>query len=180
MGALPFHELIATEVRGRIPVDAREHASVEEFLERFDQLASPFDEYADPVHVTASAIVVGERGVVLHRHKRLGLWLQPGGHIDPGESPWEAALREAGEETGLPVSWPERDGAQPLIHVDVHPGPRGHRHLDLRYLVHAADADPAPGADESQDVRWFPWDEAIEIADDGLRGILRVLAPPPA
>jgi len=44
--------------------------------------------------------------------------------------------------------------------------------------VQAAAVDPAPGAEESQDVRWFAWDEAIEIADDGLLGILRVLAPP--
>ena len=39
-----------------------------------------------PTHVTASGIVVGRRGTVLHRHKRLGIWMQPGGHIDAGES----------------------------------------------------------------------------------------------
>ena len=67
------------------------------------RLAAPFDQDADPVHVTGSAIVVGPRGVVLLKHKRLGLWLQPGGHIDAGETPWDAALREAREETGLDV-----------------------------------------------------------------------------
>ena len=51
--------------------------------------SDPFDEHADPIHVTGSAIVVGRRGVVLLTHKRLGIWLQPGGHVDAGEAPWD-------------------------------------------------------------------------------------------
>ena len=173
---------VTAQVRGREPVDDRERASIEEFLRLAAQLTSPFDEHADPVHVTASAIVIGERGVVLHLHKRMGLWLQPGGHIDPDEPPWEAALREAREETGLPVRWPAStpDGAPALAHVDVHDGPRGHRHLDLRYVVHAEPVDPAPGEGESQEVRWFGWEEAIATADAGLRGALIALRPPTA
>jgi hypothetical protein len=103
-----WRALVRASVAARRPVDARERDSIAEFLNRFDALAQPFDEHADPVHVTASAIVIGPRGVVLHRHKRLGLWLQPGGHIDTGEAPWDAALREAREETGLPVGFPGR------------------------------------------------------------------------
>jgi 8-oxo-dGTP pyrophosphatase MutT (NUDIX family) len=61
------------------------------------------DEHADPVHVTASAVIVGPRGVALHRHKALGTWVAPCGHIDPGETPSDAAVREAAEETGLAV-----------------------------------------------------------------------------
>ena len=172
-----LRQLVRAHVEARIPVDERERASIDEFLERYDALESPFDEQADPVHVTASAIVRGARGVVLHLHKRLGLWLQPGGHIDAGETPWDAALREAVEETGLPVSFPGGGGLQPLAHVDVHDGPRGHRHLDLRYLVEAEPVDPSPGPGESPDVRWFDWDDAIEVADAGLAGILRALRP---
>ena len=87
---------------------------------------------ADPTHITGSALIVGPRGIVLLRHRRLGIWVQPGGHVDPGETPWDAARREAIEETGLPVRFL---GTQPeLAHVDVHPGGRGHTHLDLRYL----------------------------------------------
>ena len=51
-----------------------------------------------------AAVVVGPRGVLLHRHRRLGLWLQPGGHIEPGETPAEAAAREVKEESGIHVS----------------------------------------------------------------------------
>ncbi|HEX6658055.1 MAG TPA: NUDIX domain-containing protein, partial [Ilumatobacter sp.] len=94
---------IADQVARRSPVDERERTSIERFLHELARLDEPFSEHADATHVTASAIVVGVRGVVLHKHKRLGLWLQPGGHIDPGEAPWRAAIREAQEETGLPV-----------------------------------------------------------------------------
>ena len=70
---------------------------------RCPRLARPFDEHADPVHVTGSAFIVGPRGIVLLRHRRLGIWVQPGGHVDAGETPWDGARREAVEETGLPV-----------------------------------------------------------------------------
>jgi hypothetical protein len=111
---------IRNEVAARTPVDEREERSIAEFLTAFDRLSSPFDERADPVHVTGSAIVLGPRGVLLLRHKRLGIWLQPGGHIDPGETPWAAALREAHEETGLGVRF--LDDPPTLVHVDVHAG----------------------------------------------------------
>jgi 8-oxo-dGTP pyrophosphatase MutT (NUDIX family) len=163
-------------VQLRTPIDDAERACIDEFLTRFDSLAAPFDQDADPVHVTGSAIVVGPRGVVLLKHKRLGLWLQPGGHVDPGESPWDAALREAREETGLDVAFV--GGAPRLVHVDVHPGGRGHTHLDLRYLVDGGAADPAPPEGESPLIDWFAWDAAVERAsDDRLKACLRSLQP---
>ena len=164
---------LVEEVAGRRPVDGRERRSIARLLAEVRRLAHPCDEHADPTHVTGSAIVVGSRGVVLHRHRRLGLWLQPGGHVDPGETPAEAALREAVEETGLAVH--HVAGGPRLVHVDVHPGPRGHTHLDLRYLLEAPDAEPAPPPGESPDVRWFGWDEAVAVADAGLVGALRAL-----
>lgn len=164
----------------REPIDAAERSSIERTLAELDRLADPFDEAADPVHVTGSAIVIGRRGVVLLKHKRLGLWLQPGGHVDPGEAPWEGALREAREETGLEVAFADvgADGVPRLVHVDVHAGGRGHTHLDLRYLVVGADAEPTPPEGESQEIAWFDWPAAIERAtDDRLTALLRHLAP---
>lgn len=168
---------IRVAVAAREPVDEREAASQRRFLVELDRLERPFDERADPVHVTASAIVVtpDHDAVILHLHKRLGLWLQPGGHIDPGETPADAALREVREETGLGDA---RHAVDPpvVMHVDVHPGPKGHTHLDVRYLVHAS-GEPCPVGDESPDVRWFSWAEALAVADPGLAGALRALAP---
>ena len=167
--------VLRREIAAMAPVDERHASSITRFLAELDRLPRPLDEAADPVHVTASAVVVSDRGTVLHRHKRLGLWLQPGGHIDPGELPWDAAVRETVEETGLTAAHP--DSGPRLLHVDVHDGGRGHTHLDLRYLLSAPPADPSPPHGESPDVRWFAWDEAIAIADAGLAGALRLLAP---
>jgi 8-oxo-dGTP pyrophosphatase MutT (NUDIX family) len=165
---------VLAAVAARTPVDERERQSIAELLTTVPRLAQPFDMDADPTHITGSAFIVGRRGIVLLRHRRLGIWVQPGGHVDPGETPWDAARREATEETGLPVRFL---GAPPeLAHVDVHPGGRGHTHLDLRYLFEAGDADPAPPADESQDVAWYGWDAAVERAEPDMAGILRDLA----
>ena len=169
----PVQDVIAA-VAARDPVDERERVSIERFLAEVPRLERPFDEHADPVHITGSALVVGRRGIVLLRHKSLGIWVQPGGHIDDGELPWHAAVREATEETGLAV----RLTADPpeLAHVDVHAGGRGHTHLDLRYLTEAGDADPSPPPGESQEVAWFDWPEAMAVADPGLAGVLPALA----
>ncbi|MDQ3708872.1 MAG: hypothetical protein M3387_06130, partial [Actinomycetota bacterium] len=71
--------LIRREVTALQPSDEREATSRQRFLDALQRLPRPLDSHADPVHVTASAIVVGRAGTVLHRHKRLGIWLQPGG-----------------------------------------------------------------------------------------------------
>lgn len=168
------NELIAA-VSARTPVDDRERACINEFLTELGRLGDElFDEHANPVHVTASALIVGPRGIVLHRHKVLGTWVAPGGHIDPGEASSEAVVREASEETGLTVRHP--DGVPNLVHVDVHPGPRGHTHLDLRYVLDGGDADPAPPPDESQDVAWFGWDDALAITEPHMKGIVAHLS----
>ena len=134
------------------PVDEREASSIAWTLERLDRPPDPFDEAADPHHLTASAFVVSTRGVVLHLHRRLGIWVQPGGHVDPGESPEAACRREVTEETGLDAVHLE----PPLLfHVDVHPGPRGHTHYDLRYVLVGAPEDPRPPVGESPLVYWF-------------------------
>jgi 8-oxo-dGTP pyrophosphatase MutT (NUDIX family) len=87
-------------------------------------------------------VVWGER-VMLHRHPKLGLWLPCGGHVEPGELPDEAAVREVEEESGVRVRLLGRPA------VDA-PGPRqlvpprgvqletiaeGHEHIDLVYLA---------------------------------------------
>jgi len=153
-----------------VPGDGREARAQARIVADLERLERPFDEQAGAEHVTASAVVVGPRGTVLHMHKRLHRWLQPGGHVDPGEGPWDAALRESVEETGLEMAHPA--GGPRLIHVDVHDAAKGHTHLDLRYLLVGADRDPAPPAGESPLARWFDWQEAAAVADTALVGAL--------
>jgi 8-oxo-dGTP pyrophosphatase MutT (NUDIX family) len=163
--------LVVGAVRAHRPGDEREALSRSIFLAELARLDRPFDEEADLTHITASAIVVGPRGVVLHLHRRLHRWMQPGGHVEAGESPSDAALRECVEETGLPVAHPE-DGPT-LVHLDVHTAARDHVHLDLRYLVLGSDVAPHPGPGESPEVAWFSWEAALDMADDSLTGGLR-------
>ena len=152
---------------------AREVASKARFLAELARLSRPFDRDADPVHLTASGLISGPRGTVLHLHKRLGTWLQPGGHIEEGEAPWAAALRESREETGLPLRHPE--GGPRFVHLDAHEAAQGHFHLDMRYLLLSEDQEPCPPPEESQQVRWVPLDEAGAICDLGLvEGLQRV------
>jgi len=102
------------------PVDQRESDSIVATLERLEGPGNPFAEDQSDHHLTASAFVVSSRGVVLHRHRLLGIWVQPGGHVDANEGPESAALRETLEETGLVAR--HLDPVE-LFHVDLHPAP---------------------------------------------------------
>jgi 8-oxo-dGTP pyrophosphatase MutT (NUDIX family) len=166
----PEVDRLAAAVAAHAPGDAREDHSRALILEHLRTLAHPFDRHAAPTHVTASAVVIGARGVLLHRHRRLHRWLQPGGHLDAGERPEDGARRECEEETGLAVEHPT--GGPVLVHVDVHGSADDHVHLDVRYLVVGPDADPSPPPAESQDVAWFTWDQATAVADEALVGAL--------
>jgi len=170
-------DLVRRTVVAHDPADGREEDARSRVLTALGELPAPFDVDAGPVHITGSAIVVGRRGTVLHMHKRLHRWMQPGGHLDRGEAPWEAARREGEEETGLHLAHPE-EGPR-LVHVDVHGAAEGHTHLDLRYLLLAPDEDPSPPAGESPLARWYGWDEALDVADDALRGALAVARAEP-
>jgi len=162
---------LRAQLHDHVAREAREQRSLRRTIAMLDWLRDPLEETADPTHVTGSAIVLGSDGrILLHRHKRLGIWLQPGGHVDPEETCEQAALREVAEETGLEATLA---GDAPL-HVDVHEGPRGHVHLDVRWLVHVpAGATPAPAAGESQDVTWFGAAEALDRTDLAAANAIR-------
>ncbi len=145
-------DLLRRQIEQIDPVDDREDRSIRATLDRLTWPGDPFAESCHDNHVTASAFVISSRGVVLHRHRRLDIWVQPGGHVDRGETPEIAAVRETLEETGLAARHLE---PVELFHLDVHPGPRGHTHYDLRYVMVAPPLDPSPSDGESPDVYWF-------------------------
>ncbi|MFG2644402.1 NUDIX hydrolase [Streptomyces sp. NPDC048370] len=117
-------------------------------------------------HLTASALVVDpERGrVLLTLHKKLGMWLQMGGHCEPGDTTVAgAALREATEESGIPGLMLLPGGP---VRLDRHPIPAPcHWHLDVQYAALAPSGAVEAISDESLDLRWYTYDEVAAVAD---------------
>ncbi|MER5403252.1 NUDIX hydrolase [Streptomyces sp. NPDC002769] len=124
-------------------------------------------------HVTASALVVDPDGgrVLLTLHRKLRMWLQMGGHCEPGDPTLaSAARREAAEESGI-------EGLTLLpggpVTLDRHPIPAPcNWHLDVQYAALAPAGSVAAISDESLDLRWFRYDEVAEVADASVVRLL--------
>ncbi len=94
-------------------------------------------------HFTVAVFVVWEGRVLLHRHRKLGMWLPPGGHIEENELPDDAAVCEVFEETGLRVELVgdrREDVSDPVqLHrpagVQLENIEPGHQHIDLIYFA---------------------------------------------
>ncbi len=114
--------------------------------------------------------------MLLTLHAKLGRWLQTGGHIEPEDASLEAAaLREAGEESGLADL--ELDPA-PLL-LSRHEVPCGPVvpcfHLDVQYLIRTPSASRPSFGPESVDVAWFGFD-ALPDTDGSVRQLVSAAA----
>jgi len=140
----------------------------------------PFSRANPEGHLTGSAFVIDPRGrLLLVHHRKLGIWVQPGGHADVERLAHRVALREAAEESGLPDlafhgALHLEDGAPALLDVDVHaiparPGEPAHEHFDLRFLLSTAMPDTVRGAPgEVAAAAWFAPADAARRADPGV------------
>ncbi|MFH8365697.1 NUDIX hydrolase [Streptomyces sp. NPDC018031] len=134
--------------------------------------------YADGVwrecadgHITASALVIDpeRERVLLTLHRKLRMWLQMGGHCEPGDARLaDAALREAAEESGVPGLALLPGGP---VRLDRHLTPCAW-HLDVQYAAVAPAGATAAISDESLDLRWFGYDEVAEVADESVRRLV--------
>ncbi|MGD1222360.1 NUDIX hydrolase [Streptomyces krungchingensis] len=118
-------------------------------------------------HITASALVIDpEQGrVLLTLHKKLRMWLQMGGHCEPvDETLASAALREGTEESGVPGLTLLPGGP---VRLDRHHTPCAW-HLDVQYAALAPSGAVEAISDESLDLRWFAYDEVVDVADESV------------
>jgi 8-oxo-dGTP pyrophosphatase MutT (NUDIX family) len=130
-------------------------------------------------HVTAVFLISQEDvpRVLLLKHKKLGVWLPPGGHVDEDEAPFEGGLREVLEETGIdirpfvaaPMKLDERVLSYPLPKyffeetIAAHKDDPEHFHLDHVYVFEIPYQEPKLNEEESHDLRWLTRDEALAL-----------------
>jgi 8-oxo-dGTP pyrophosphatase MutT (NUDIX family) len=170
---------VAALLRPHRTADTREADHLRAMLSLLEIEGDPFSrEHYVPGHFTASAFVLSpRRELLLVHHKKLGRWLQPGGHLEPGDADLlAAARREVVEETGLDEGMLLVRGVAPLD-LDVHWIPArgevvGHRHFDVRFRFEAP-RRALVGNNEVVSCRWVPVAEVGEMCDD--ESVRRVL-----
>ena len=129
----------------------------------------------DDGHVTGSAWVVDSAGsrVLLTHHRKLGKWLQLGGHSDGDPDTLAVALREAQEESGLAV----RPISEAVLDIDIHtiPARKGepaHLHYDVRFVLRASSSERLCISPESIDLAWIDIDDLPRLT--GEESMLRM------
>ncbi len=120
-------------------------------------------------HVTASSWVLSPdcNEVLLTHHRKLGFWVQLGGHVDGQSEILQAALREAREESGIPNINPLSES---LFDLDIHSIPENsmeasHLHYDTRFLLQA-DTKEFQISSESLDLAWVPLDHLEDYTQE--------------
>lgn len=134
----------------------------------------------EKIDFTVSAYIVHPNldKILLIHHKKLNRWLQIGGHVELDENTDQALEHEIAEECGLEVELlsekPGKDDVESKVlyrpdFMNMHKlsTPKGHYHIDLRYVAIAKSAEPKLAPDEHNDIRWFSRHD-LYTADYGL------------
>jgi len=166
---------LLTDYRRRWPHEAE---AVDLFLALLADPENPFRRERLAGHFTASAWLVDREGarVLLTHHRKLGLWLQLGGHAD-GETDFATvALTEAHEESGL-ADLVLEDGE--IFDLDRHWIPEhksvpAHWHYDVRFVVRATGSEAFVVSDESHALAWRAIASLVD--DEGADASLRRMA----
>ncbi len=107
-------------------------------------------------HITGSVWLINHEGThaLLTHHKKLGKWLQLGGHADGDPHIPRVAMKEAVEESGIEGLTFVMEG---IFDIDIHPIPNQCLvHYDVRYLIKAGPNANYTVSHESHDLAWVP------------------------
>jgi 8-oxo-dGTP diphosphatase len=164
------HDLVATPVA----FDEREAAHQKETL-AWVRSGAPLFRVAKPAtpdrHLCVYFALFAEGPkprVLLVDHVKAGLWLLPGGHVDPEEDPRVTVLREAGEELRIRAEFHPRFGSDPLfVTVAETRGADSHVDVSLWFVLRGDDGmDVSVDPREARGARWFALDEPAEWVGD--------------
>lgn len=162
-------------LEGHTAATEEEVASLVRILRFLQEPADPFARANPKGHVTASAVIARPDAseFLLVHHRKLARWLQPGGHTESSDaSAFDAALREAREETG--ISRFETPLGRTILDVDVHAIPAhrrepAHSHFDIRFLLTSTEAareHAASAEDPDRPMRWVSLEGARALNVD--------------
>jgi 8-oxo-dGTP pyrophosphatase MutT (NUDIX family) len=178
-------DAVREQLRGYGPANASEAAFVERMLELCGAEGACERSHFAPGHFTASAFVLSPDlcDLVLIHHKKLGIWVQPGGHVEPTDDDLlGAARREVLEEVGLGDLEPITSGASLVFDVDIHSIPArkadpAHEHFDVRFAF-VAKTRAIVHSEEIADLRWVPLAEVPLMGTDEsvLRAVRKLRA----
>ncbi len=155
------------------PRSERERAEKADFLAFFADDHGPVAREDGPDHATASALVFDPSltRTLLVFHGKGRFWVQPGGHLEPGDaSIADAALREMREETGVAGTVSESFAYDLDHHALSAAFGRCASHLDIGVAVVVEPGSPLLVSAESEDVRWWPIDALPAELPDGFAG----------
>lgn len=148
-----------------------ETAVIDHFRDFMRTHADAAQRTRNDAHLTGSAWLVDRTGerVLLTHHRKLGRWLQLGGHADGDSDLAAVARREAEEESGLDDLIVE----PAIFDLDRHRIPaRGedaeHWHYDLRFVVRTTRSEDFAVSDESHALAWRPIADVAAHADASL------------
>jgi 8-oxo-dGTP pyrophosphatase MutT (NUDIX family) len=157
-------------LRSYVPVDADDGAVRSRFIAFVAAQRRCLDRALEIGHVTGSAWIVDAAGdrVLLTHHRKLGIWVQPGGHADGDPDLAAVAMREAEEETGLAGLRLWREG---IFDLDIHPIPGRdgiprHEHFDVRFALRTTGSEAFVVSDESHALAWVQLDELERISTE--------------
>ncbi len=173
-----IRDAFLAELERYAPADEHERAMLERMRAFVAARADCFERTLAIGHVTGSAWVVDRdrAAALLTHHRKLGKWLQLGGHADGDPDVRGVARREAIEESGLARIEFANDA---IYDIDVHDIPaRGdeaaHVHYDVRFAFYAERGDVPVASAESHAVAWVPLAEIERFAiDDSVRRLVR-------